>query len=62
MEELMNFIDSHPEVKPLLTGEFLDLVAQTPGFAEVLIPCMENVSNVLREQLAERVQRRVEEE
>lgn len=61
MDELIDFLDTHPEIKPLLRGEFLELVAQTPGFAEVLIPMLKNVSDALREKLAESIEKRMEE-
>jgi predicted protein tyrosine phosphatase len=59
MNELIDFLDTHPEVKPLVTGEFLELIARTPGMAEVIVPCLKNVSDELREKLAERIQRSV---
>lgn len=59
MDELMIFLDTHPEVRPFFAGKLLELIAQTPGLAEELIPCFKNVSNELREQLARTIERKV---
>ena len=52
MNELLAFIDSHPEVRPFATAGLLKLFAETPGLAEAMISFFKNLSDALREKLA----------